>query len=56
MSKTLSLVAAALCAAVLLSTGPKWCPAAEKPSAELAESGREPGHEGSSKPSVPQMS
>ena len=34
MSKRLSLLAAALCAAVLLSAGPKWSPAAERPSAE----------------------
>ncbi|MHC4179275.1 MAG: hypothetical protein ACYSWU_17315, partial [Planctomycetota bacterium] len=34
MPKTLSLLAAALCAAMLLSAGPRWCPAAEKQSAE----------------------
>ncbi len=34
MSKRLWLLAAAVCAAVLLSAGPKWSPAAERPSAE----------------------
>ncbi len=34
MSQRLSLLAAALCAAVLLWAGPKWCAGAERPSAE----------------------
>ena len=34
MSERLWLMAAALCAALLLPAGPGWCPAAERPSAE----------------------